>query len=360
MKNIKRLLALGLVLVMALSFTACHKKGEIAVKIGDVEFTSAYYMCVLMASDSEAKNLVYEELSDEEKNSGEEIDYYSKKVEGKKYVEWVEEKTIETLKEIAAYKILCKENKLELEEKQIQNSETYADYYWTSYGYSAYYEPNGVSEATYKEYMKDTYYAERYFTSIYGKDGKTPIAEDEVTTKIYDNFIIANLIQQSITSEMSEEDVAALKTQFDAYKSDIESGEKTFEQIYMEHNQISEEDHKHEEVTDNSQPKDPHATILSSDGTAYANDNYATVKAMATGEVKVLTAADASSLTLAVKQEIKDDPYYLTALDSVARHLMKDEEFEKDIADYCKDLKVEINDYAVKQFKVKKIKEPEM
>ena len=44
MKNIKRIFALALVLVMALTVTACHKKDEIAVKIGDVEFTSAYYM----------------------------------------------------------------------------------------------------------------------------------------------------------------------------------------------------------------------------------------------------------------------------------------------------------------------------
>ena len=55
MRNIKRIIALALGLLMALSFAGCHKKNEIAVTIGDVEFTSAYYMCALVNADSEAK-----------------------------------------------------------------------------------------------------------------------------------------------------------------------------------------------------------------------------------------------------------------------------------------------------------------
>ena len=63
MKNVKRVFALALVLVMALTVAACHQKDEVAVKIGDVEFTSAYYMCALINADSEAESKVQEELS---------------------------------------------------------------------------------------------------------------------------------------------------------------------------------------------------------------------------------------------------------------------------------------------------------
>lgn len=54
MKNIKRIIAAVLVSVMALGFTACHKKDETAVTVGKVNFTSAYYMCALINADSEA------------------------------------------------------------------------------------------------------------------------------------------------------------------------------------------------------------------------------------------------------------------------------------------------------------------
>ena len=64
MKNIKRIIAAALVSVMALGFTACHKKDETAVTVGKVNFTSAYYMCALINADSEAKSKVKESLSD--------------------------------------------------------------------------------------------------------------------------------------------------------------------------------------------------------------------------------------------------------------------------------------------------------
>ena len=81
MKNFKRIIALALVFLMAVSFVGCHKKNEIAVTVGDVEFTSAYYMCALINADSEAKTKVQEELSEDEQSSTTEIDYYSKKNE---------------------------------------------------------------------------------------------------------------------------------------------------------------------------------------------------------------------------------------------------------------------------------------
>ena len=40
------------------------------------------------------------------------------------------------------------------------------------------------------------------------------------------------------------------------------------------------------------------------------------------------------------------------------RHLIADEEYEKDIKDYAAKMDCEVNNYAVKQFKVKKIVEP--
>jgi hypothetical protein len=66
MKIFRKLIALVLVLMMVLSFAGCHKKNEIAVTIGDVEFTSAYYMCAFVNAYMEAQQLVYNELTEEE------------------------------------------------------------------------------------------------------------------------------------------------------------------------------------------------------------------------------------------------------------------------------------------------------
>ena len=79
---------------------------------------------------------------------------------------------------------------------------------------------------------------------------------------------------------------------------------------------------------------------------------------MAVGEIKVIEVKDVGYV-LAIKQDITQDDYYLDYLDSSVRHLLKDDEFEKTIAEYVKKLTVDINDYAVDQFKVKNIKEPQ-
>ena len=159
MKSLKRILALLLTLCLLMSFAACHKKGEIALDVDGIKFTSAYYMCALMNADNEAKNKVYEKLTDAEKAT--EVDYYSKKIDGKKYTDWVKDTAIENLKQIAAYKLLCKENKLEIDKETLNSIQQNAQYYWSSYGYASYFEPNGVSFGTYNDFMVDAQYSER-------------------------------------------------------------------------------------------------------------------------------------------------------------------------------------------------------
>lgn len=362
MKNIKQIFAAVLAAAMALSFTACsiHKKDEIAVTVGDVKFTSAYYMCALINADSEAKNRIYEELSDEEKNSGEEIDYYSHKIDDKDYVDWVEDTAMDNLKKIAAYKTLCKENKLELEEEDKTNAESYASMYWNNYGYQAYYEINGVSEETYTSYMVDANYLGVYFEHIYGAEGEKAIAADEVKNKIYDNFIIADVLEASF-SGMEETEITSLKEKFNGYVTALKDGSKTFEEVYKDYNGTAEEETE-ETVSDSDepQPKDKYASILGAEDTVYEYEHYDEIKEMAAGEVKLIELDDDAGMILAVKQDITADPYYLETLDLTARHLIADDEFDKEIDEYAGELKLDVNNFAVRQFKVKKIKEPEL
>lgn len=386
MKTIKRIAALVLVAAMVLSLAACHKKNEIAVTIGDVEFTSAYYMCALIGADSEAKSLVYEELSDEEKSGYTTPDYYSKKVEDKEFVTWVEDTAISELEKIAAYKTLSKENKLELDKEIVAQTESYVEYYWSSYGYSAYYEPNGVSYETYKNFMMDANYAELYFDHIYGEEGTKPISKEDIKNKIYEKFLIADVLEATYEEKATDDQKSALKTKINDYATAIKEGKMTFEQAYNDYNNIKpedkkeeEHDHEHEEATSSEAttsettsseskeeekkeeptPKDKYASVFGAEGTqGYESDYYDDVKDLGIGEVKVIELENGAGLALLVKQDIKADEYYLTALDSTVRHMLKDDEFDKEIAEYIKKMEKNVSKYAIGQFKVKKIIEP--
>lgn len=376
MKNIKRMLAILLAVVLLFSFAGCHKKDEIAVKIGDVKFTSAYYMCALMAADGEAKAKVDEQLAEAEEKSEEEtetstekVDYYSQKIEDKSFSDWTKDRAIEMLKEIAAYKTLCKENELEIDDETKTNVESYASYYWSSYGYAAYYEPNGVGQATYTNFMKDSYYSELYFEHLYGEEGKKALKSDDVKKTIYDNFIIADILEGAFTEEMKDADKENLKKQFDDYAKALNDGKNTFEEVYNEYNKVEEEEshegHDHEEEAEETEeeeelkPQDELATVLGAEDTGYESEYYEDIKKLDVGKATVLKLDDDAGYVLVIKQDIKKDPYYLDSLDMTARHMIADEDFEKLIADYSKDLTPEINKYAVGQFKVEKIVEPE-
>lgn len=359
MNMFKRIIALVLICIMALSFTACHKKNEIAVTIGGVKFTSAYYSCALVMCDSQARSKVNENLTDIEKQSSN-IDYYAKKIDGKKFVDWVEDETIAHLTDVAAYKLLCKENNIKLDNEKIKETKEYAEYMWGN-GYSSYLEINGVSLKTFTDYQVDLLYADVYFESIYGKGGSKEIAEDTVKKEMYDKYMIANMLTVEFSDE-TDAQKSEVRTKLDTYAKELKEGKKTFKQVYNEYYQITEtaeEEHDHEEGEEHDQPLDQYASIVGHKDTNYANDRFDEIKAMAINEVKIIALDNASGYILTVKKDISADPYYLENLDLPTRHLLVKDEFEKQINNYSKKLDTDVNKYAVSQFKVKKINFPE-
>ncbi len=354
MKILKKITAAVIICLMAASLIGCHPKDEIAVTIDGQKYTSAYYMCAMLNAYTEAQNLVYNSLSEEELSSSTEIDYLSKKVEDKDFSTWVKDAAIQSLKEISYYKSLCKENKLELTDEEKATAEYYASMYWSSYGYSQIYEPNGVSQATFTQYMLDGNYSALYFEHIYGEGGKKEIASKTVKSKLYNEFLIANILEVTFSEETAAEK-KAIEKQFKEYCNDLKNNKKTFEEIYIEYNDIDEKEHTHDEKNG---PKDPHATIIGAEGTGYEYDYYDDIKKLDNGKIKLIEKDKDAGFVLVIKQNIKDDKYYLENLDITIRHLLKDDEFTKESSEAAAKLTADINKYAVNRFKVSKIVEP--
>ena len=238
-------------------------------------------------------------------------------------------------------------------------SDANTDYLWDTYGYSVLMESNGVSKETFKQYMRDTYLMEAYFEHIYGKGGEKEIAADQISKQLTDNYVLANMLEVSFTS-LGDEEKADKQNQFTAYEKALKEGTKTFEEIYLEYNEISAEDHTHEEAEEGeSAPQDHHATVLGNEETSYASDHFEAAKAMAVGEVKIITLEDNAGLVLLVKKDIAADPYYIEEFDMMLRQEIVGEDYNDDIAEYGEKLECNVNTSSTKQFKVKKIEYPE-
>ncbi len=384
MKKVKRLLSVMLIFVLVFSFAGCHKKGEIAVTVGEWKFTSAYYMCAFIQANDQAKAIVQQSLSEEEAAS-EDIDYTSKKVEDKEYQTWVKDTAVETLKEIAALKTLCKKNDISIDQATKDGYDEMLDSVWNDtnngYYYASYfgdqldygssfamkYEENGVSQATYCEFILDKSLSELYFNYLYGEEGEKAVAETDIEKEFYDNYVLADVLDATFEENATDKDKAALKAKLDRYAADLKAGKTTFEEVYNEYNKIEaqetvEHDHDGDGVADhdaseheeNSTPKDSLAQVLGSETSDNPSENYETVKNMKIGQVKVIENGE-TGYTLLLKKNIKKDEYYITQYDLSIRHALKDEEFAKIIDDFAKTLKPEIDDSATDQFKAKDI-----
>ena len=356
MKTLKRALITVLCLALtAVCLTGCHKKGEIAVKIGDVEFTSGYYACALVFADTQARSKVEASISDESEKA--DIDYYKHKVEDTDYVEWVEKTALETLTNLGAVKALCKEAGFELDADTISLSKSNADYLWSTAGYSKLLEANGVSQETFTSYMRDSFLTDKYFEHIYGKGGEKEISADKLLEQLKNNYALVNLIQVD-TSSLSDDEKTDKKNQLAAYETALKSGAKGFEEIYLEYNNISADEHTHDTAEEGAlEPLDHHATVIGGSDTAYSSDYYEDAKAMATGEIKVVTKD--SSMALIVKQDISADPYYIENLDLTLRNDISGDDYKKELTEYGKKLECDVNKSATGRFKVKKLVYPE-
>ncbi|MBQ8204023.1 MAG: hypothetical protein IJZ75_07080 [Clostridia bacterium] len=361
MKIITRIAALALALIMCLSFAGCHQKDEIAVTIEGNDFTAAYYLCALVFADGEARTKVDEELSGDVDAAAEGIDYHKQSIDNKDFVTWVEDTAILNLKKVAAYKNACKENKLELSADTKSMAEYYAEYYWNSYGYSSYLEPNGVGLSTFKTYMADTYYSEEYFNFLYGEGGEKEVAAETLKELLVEKYLIVDMIEVDFTT--LEEDEIAAKTDFiNKAADDLRAGRKSFETVLEEYVGPDEEEETENTVTDTEtpQPKDINAEILGDEDTEYASDYFADTKDMKIGDVLVKTLDDNAGIVLFVKGDIAGDDYYYDLLVDSLRHLKSDEEYDEFITKEAEALGAEKHKYAIKRLKVKNIVYPEV
>ncbi len=360
MKFLKNAAIIIMVAIMALGCTACHPKNEVAVTVGEYEFTSGYYLCALVFADMEARGKVDEKLAeDEDYDATKEVNYLKQKIDKKDFSKWVKDTAMDNIKLVASYKTECKKAELKLDDEKVANAEYMADYYWSSYGYASLFEPNGVSAATFKEYMKDSYYSDLYFQHIYGAEGEKAISDDDVRNTISSKFALANILEVSF-AEMEDADKTAAKDKFAAYETALKDGSRSFEEIYKEHNNVTDEEETTEETdTEELKPLDEYASLVGNEDTNYAYDNFETIAALKEGEIKLITLEEDAGLVLVVKKNVIADPYYIENLDSEARYIIAGEDYEKEMKDKADKLDAKVNDYAVDRLKVKNIKYPE-
>ncbi len=365
MNLLKKMTAALLAVLMLASFAACHPKNEVALTIGDVDITSAMYMCFLIQADGEARDAVDKANADNTDYDSNTVDYYAQKVDDTDFSAWVKNRAQEVAAEYAAYMTMFKDRELTLSDEDQSMIDTYVNHYWNTYGYSQMYEPNGVSLSTYKEYFSYSYKSKACFMSVYGADGTDPVADEEVRSTISANFAPVNVLTLSYsykdsdnnTVDYSEEEIAAIKEKAQTYAQRLRNGEK-FGPLYLEENPSA--DTSSADTSDES----IYATVFVSEAAQsyvsssyYTHDHWDEASALAVGEVKVIDDDD-KSLVMYKYQNVLDNEKYISTLTEPALYILKQSEFEEKIKADAAALEVQTNSYAVDRFNPSKIEYP--
>ena len=355
MKIFKKIVSAVMVGCMLLSLCACHGKDEVALTIEGMDIASALYLNALVDADADAKQTVDEQLaekSDSEKT--EEVDYYTQQINGVNFVDYVKEKTIERCKEYVLFQKLVDEGTIKLTDEQKQEAQYSASTYWNSYGYAYLYGANGVSYETYEKAFVYSYYSNEYFEYLYGKGGEKEVPEKTLKDFFLENYTLVYALSASYEEKATDDQKAALKTKLEGYEKRLKNGED-FEKIYMEHNGLKEEDHKHEETEDG--PKDQHATVLADKNSksSYAHTDFDELYEMKVGETIIIENEEKTGLTLYVRLDINSDTYYFEQLKSEVLYLLKNEEYQDFVTEKTKNYAVDKNNFAINRFDVEDI-----
>ena len=388
MKFAKRVVAALIAAILAFSMVACHEAKEVVASYDDIEITGGMYLAMLLEADGTART-----LADEQNETDTAIDDYGKvKIktdDGEvKYYDYVKDEAKKLIRQFIATATLSDEYKVTLSDEDKAGLDAYISYIWDTYGYGVMYEENGVGRSSYTEYLKNSGYLRgNLFEAIYGKEGKTPVKEEELKKYMNENYCIANIISEPLSSTdengntftLTEDEQKDLLGKLNAYADRLTKGDADFETIYHEH---SGTEHKDEDTADTTDTEDAadstdtadttssdaettededaaptqldsHATLLSSEETGSESENFDEIYKMKTGEVKVIQGEDA--YTLVVKGDIAADPYYLYSLDDTLRQLIKSDEFNNMLDEEGGKLDIKYNEGEISYLSPKKI-----
>lgn len=360
MKIFQKITSAVLAAATVLSLTACHGKDEVAVTIDGVSIKSGLYLCALLEADSAARSKVDSEKSADNtsstaSSSEKETDYYSQTIDGQKYVDYVKANTLDRCKEFAFYQKMADEKKITLTDEEKSEANSYAEYYWNYY--STVYEANGVSLNTYKQSVLYNYYANAYFRSIYGEGGEKAVDSKTISETLTEKYALVYKLTSSFSTETSATDKTALKNKLESLIPRLKNGED-FKTISDEFNGTKSEDTTTKSTGDDT-PKDSSATIVGDSDTNYSTDLFDDIAKMKKGEMKVMNEPNDAGISLYVKLDITEDPYYLKTLKDQILVILKQDEFNKAVKEKAAELKTDENKYATNRFKVKKLVYPE-
>lgn len=259
MKNFKKLTAMILVFIIALSTAACSLTPQWSYKTEDTELPIGVYIYAMYSAYSQAESLAQqtEGYDSEAQTYDGEKSFLNVEITDEEGVtatadQWIMDQADKSLRNILAIEHEFERLGATIDEATMQGYEATAKEYW-DYGpyYSMYgeqyispykdiFEPLGVSYESFEYFYVTSAKQEVIFDTLYAQGGEKGVSTEELTSYFEDNYTSYTYFNQSLyetkeeTNEdgepesvsvaLSDKEIKKIESNFEGYVADANAG----------------------------------------------------------------------------------------------------------------------------------------
>lgn len=403
MNHFKKITAAICAVAVAVSIAGCADVSTIG-SIDNKTINAGIYLIYEQTAMSEAQEMIDStlEAASGSSGTGTTTDYFTKTIEGKTYSQYVQDRTLDLVKQHVAIEnkfnelglTLTDEEKSEVTDsvKEMWDTEiTYNGYYSTGVTYGESYEDAGISRKSFEAVRLNRKMSNKVFDAYYEENGITATDEQDIATYFYDNYGRFQIIQVSLTEGngddiTTDEGKKAKKEQAQGYVDRLVAGED-YETIYHEYEAQVEKEKAEAEAESNSSASSEDtasdtsseaSTDSSTDSTTTSDDDHEDEEehdhefmlgktdtspseefikwAFELENGKGGVYEDDTIYYAVVRRDIKEREDWLLKNRSNILHLMKDDEFEAMLDETAKDYALDLNNDALNRYKPENLK----
>lgn len=395
MKLFKRIIAAVCAAAAALTLAGCADISKMG-KIEDVEIPAGVYLWYAQTAVQEARGEIDDQLEEmgTDMSSIENFSYFDYNVQDKTYSQYVQDKTMEYVKQYVAIQKQFDEMGLTLTDveksevtdsaKELWNTEITYYGYNTGTTYGENYESLGISRQSYTSVQLVQKMSNKLFDAYYDENGVTATDEEDIKTYFNDNYGRFQVIQVALKDGNgdkieTDEGKAAYKKLADSYLERLEKGE-AFDEVYHDYEEyVAEQQALAEKEDEKDASSDETSSDTSSDDTSSDTTSDDTEEEehdheMLVSKEDTTPSEEVVKWLFELKEEeggvYDDDDYYYVALRkplleredwyeqyrSGILHLMKDEDYSNVLNEIAKDYTVDLSQAALDAYTPEKLK----
>lgn len=385
MANFKKMSAVALCSAMALSLGACGNNiagpdttyaavidgykvpaGVFIAMQMNSYYDAAYYTEPTDESEETTASTEAAETTASETEATTTTAFTDKVIEDKPVRDWINDEATKTMQEFVAVENKFDELGLSFEDNEKEKTKVYLDSIWEYYGSN--YEDAGISENSQLLIMLNSTKKNKIFDYYYAEGGQDEISEADIRAYLDENNKRINYIKMELKDGegnlLKSEGKDEIKKMAEDYIKRIKGGED-FAAVSKEYSDYydkltadaaeSTDDGADDESADTEETEGSYTdneTVISKDGTSPSEAVVTKAFESKVGDV-FLVEEDEVYYVVTVLDLYADENYY-SDNESVVRHELKDDEFDKTVDSWTETQNIELNEAAYKRYKIEK------